>query len=322
MESNKRNERTDIPLFLKKTNSKKITLIFMAVLLSAALLTGCAAKDPKDTNPPAGNGQEQPTNNDENKNKTALEIYFTRDNQGKIEAVPVTREVVLESEDPTAIAKKALELLNEGPSNTEKEQGLVNSLPDAKLLDLTVERPHVMLNFSQEFEQFGGTARLHAVLEQLTWTMSSVPGIKSVVLMIEGERVGTEERPFTGEGSLFKNLTMDPAAETIATLSPADTLDLFIAVIPDIEKMWALMGANARGVYESSGNIEYTAFSEGLGSWKNYQVTEEKIEGDMAIVTIKGDQVLEGEEQPDAAYTAYMVRENGQWKWDFPPAAK
>ena len=309
-------------MYFKTIRLKKITLVFTAILLSAALLTGCTTKDPKDTNPPAGNGHEQPVNNDENKDKTAFQIYFTRDNQGKIEAVPVTREVDLESEDPAMIAKKTLELLNEGPSDTEKEQGLVNSLPDAKLLDLTVERPHVMLNFSQEFEQFGGTARLDAVLKQLTWAMSSVPGIKSVILSIEGERVGTEARPFTGEGALFTNMTIDPAAENAATLGPADTLDLFIAVIPDIEKMWALMGANARGVYQSSGNIEYTAFSEGLGSWKDYQVTEEKIEGDMAIVTIKGDQVLEGEEQPDATYTAYMVRENGQWKWDFPPAAK
>ena len=314
-ESNKRNERTDTPLFLKK-----ISLVLLAFLISTTLLTGCNTKDPQDTTPQTGNGQEQPGNNDENKTKTALQIYFTRDNQGKIEAMPVTREVVLESEDTAVLAKKALELLNEGPSNTEKEQGLVNSLPQARLIDLTVERPHVMLNFSHEFEQFGGTARLHAVLEQLTRTMSSVPGIKSVVLMIDGERVGTKERPFTGEGSLFTNLTIDPDAETTATLGPADTLDLFIAVIPDAEKMWALMGPNARGVYQSPGKIEYTAFSEGLGSWKNYQVAEEKIEADMAVVTIKGDQVLEGEEQPDAVYTAYMVRENGQWKWDFPPA--
>ncbi|MFA7467212.1 MAG: GerMN domain-containing protein [Desulfotomaculaceae bacterium] len=300
---------------------KKITFVCLVFLLSAAILAGCTTKDPQDKTaiPPADNGQEQPADNDENKDKTALQIFFTRDNQGKIETVPVTREVVLDSEDTSVIAAKALELLYGGPSNNEKEQGLVNSLPEAKLLELTLERPHVILNFSKEFEQFGGTSRLHAVLEQLTWTMSSVPGIKSVILMIEGERVGTEKQPFTGEGALFNDLTIDPAAETAATLGPADTLDLFIAVIPEVEKMWALMGPNAKGVYGSAGNIEYTAFSEGLGSWKSYQVTEEKIEGDIAIVTIKGDQELEGQKQPNAVYTAYMVRENGQWKWDFPP---
>lgn len=302
---------------------KKIAIVFMTVLLGTALLAGCTTgKEPEDR-PGSGQavdqGQEQPVENAEQVEKTALQVYFTPDNDGP-QAVPVTREVALESDDPAEMAKKALELLQAGPTEEEKKQGLTNNLPEAELLDLTVQRPHAILNFSGEFEQIGGTYRVEAITRQLTMTMSAIPGIKSVVLLVDGERVGTGEHPYTGEGMLFDDLTMDPGGEQAVALGPADALDLFVAVIPDVGKMWALMGPNARGVYGSSGNIEYTAFSEGLGSWKNYRVTEEKIEGEIAVVTIKGDQELEGEKQPDAAYTAYMVRENGQWKWDFPPA--
>jgi len=299
---------------------KKSTLVCIAVLFCAVLLAGCnnSREQETGTNGDQAEGPKQPAQNAEQNEKITLQIYFTRDNQGRIEAVPVAREVSIDGEDTAATAQKALELLYAGPTGPEKKQGLVNSLPEAKLLDLKVERPHVILNFSREFEQFGGTSRLNAVLEQLTRTMSSIPGIKSVVLMVEGERVGTEEHPFTGDGALFTNLTMDPAVDSMKGLSPADTLDLFIAAIPDVDKMWALMGPNARSVYGDAARIEYSAFAEGLGSWKNYLVTEEKIEGDIAVVIITGDQVLEGEEQPGAVYTAYMVRENGQWKWDFP----
>ncbi len=292
---------------------KKSPLVIVVILISAVLLAGCGNKN--ENNGEQSTGGQEPVQKAE---KTSLQVFFTRDNQGEIEAVPVTREISINAEDTVAVAQKTLELLYAGPTESEKKQGLVNNLPDAELLNLRVERPHVILDFSREFEQFGGTSRLFAILDQLTRTMSAIPGIKSVVLMVEGERIGTEEHPFTGEGALFEDLTIDPAVDSMKDLSPADTLDLFIAVIPNIDKMWALMGPNAREVYGDAVSIEHSAFAEGLGSWRDYRVIEENIEGDIAVVTITGDQVLEGKEQPGAVYTAFMVRENGQWKWDFP----
>ena len=274
----------------------RMTSAFLAVLLGITLLTGCSTGDGAKEKPtggqPVSKGPEQPADNDHQKETTTMHIYFARDNQGKIEVVPVTREAVPAGEGPAGAVRKALELLQAGPTDDEKKKGLSNHLPDAELLDLHVQRPHVALDFSREFEQVGGTYRVNALVE----------------------------RPFTGEGLLFGYLTIDPAGETAASLGPADTLDLFIAAVPDVNKMWALMGRQAREIYEEPDGIEYAAFHEGLGSWKDYQVTEEKMEGDIAVVTINGDQVLEGVEQPDATYTAYMVREEGRWKWDFPPA--
>lgn len=297
-------------------------LLLLVFILGTMLLAGCATKsnngDPGNDGRPADQGQEQPANND-NEQKTALQIYFVRDNQGPV-AVPVTREVALAGDDPAEMAKKAVELLQTGSTAEEKEQGLFSNLPEAELLEVTVQRPYITLNFSEEFAQVGGTYRVSAIVEQLAYTMSAIPGIKAVILQVEGRQVGTEENPFTGEGLLFDKLTINPAGEETASLGPADALDLFIAVIPDTEKMWAMMGPRAREIYKQPSDIEYAAFSEGLGSWRDYEVTEEKIEGDMALVTIRGDQVLEGMEQPDATYTAYMVKENGRWKWDFPPA--
>ena len=301
----------------------RMTPVFLAVLLGITLLAGCSTGDGTKEKPaggqPVNKGPEQPADNDHPNETITMQIYFARDNQGKLELVPVTREAVPAGEGSAGVVRKALELLQTGPTEDEKEKGLHNNLPDAELLDLHVQRPHVALDFSREFEQVGGTYRVTAMVDQLAYTMSAIPGIKSVDLLVEGQRVGTGERPFTGEGLLFGYLTIDPAGETAASLGPADTLDLFIAAIPDVDKMWSLMGPQAREIYKEPGGIEYTAFHEGLGNWKDYQVTEEKIENDIAVVTINGDQVLEGVEQPDATYTAYLVREEGRWKWDFPP---
>lgn len=279
-------------------------------------MTGCTNKNPSSS----GDNNNNHNQSVEDGKKVVLDIYFTRDNNGQFEPVRVTREINVENDNPAYRAQKALEYLGKGPTAAEKEQGLHNSIPDAQLLNINVQRPHVTLNYSREFEQIGGTARVENILKQLTMTMSSIPGIKSVILQVEGERIGTQEHPYTGEGSLFGNLTPPVDGELAASLGPADTLDLFVAVIPDTEKMWHLMGPKARNAYNTPANIEFSAFAEGLGSWKGYEVTEEIIEEDnTAIVTIKGTQVLEGMEQPEATYTAYLIKEDGQWKWDFPP---
>jgi len=303
---------------------RRIVTAFLAILIITLLLAGCStgrkAEGNLDEKLPAETGHEQTAGDKENSAKTTMQIFFTRDNLGTAEMVPVNREVEMENKEPAVLAKKALELLQAGPTAEEKKQGLSNSIPTAQLLDIEVQRPHVILNFSKEFEQVGGTYRVGCIIDQLTYTMSAIPGIKSVVLKVEGEQVGTTEHPYTGEGLLFARLTIDPDSELSATLGPADTLDLFIAIIPDAEKMWALMGPQAREIYKQPSGIETSAFGEGLGSWKNYYVVEENIEGNIAVVIIKGDQILEGTEHKDATYTAYMVKENGTWKWDFPPA--
>ncbi len=304
---------------------KRIVTAFLAIFIVTLLLAGCStgrnAEENPAQKPPAETGHEQNAGNKESPAKTTMQVFFARDNGSTAEMVPVIREVEVESKEPAVLARKALELLQAGPTAEEKKQGLANNIPAAQLLDIQVQRPHVILNFNKEFEQVGGAYRVGCIIDQLTYTMSAIPGIKSVILKVEGEQVGTSEHPYTGEGLLFNRLTIDPGSELSATLGPADTLDLFIAVIPDAGQMWALMGPHAREIYKQPGGIETSAFGEGLGCWKNYHVVEENIEGNVAVVIIKGDQVLEGTKEKDATYTAYMVKENGTWKWDFPPAS-
>ena len=111
---------------------------------------------------------------------------------------------------------------------------------------MRVSRPYAYLNLNDKFEQTGGTARIRAILEELSYTAASIPGLKGVILQIEGRRVGTEERPFTGEGFLFRNLHPPVESAWAKRLGPVDALDLFLVAIPDPNEMWALMGPAAQ----------------------------------------------------------------------------
>lgn len=246
---------------------------------------------------------------------TALVTLYFYDAEGEL--VPVTREVGLEQDTPEFRLRAAMEELIKGPGPDETEP-LYNQLPgDAKLLNLEISRPYATLNFSGELDRIGGSMRVHGTLEQLKYTATALDEVSGVFLQLEGERAGTDERPFTGEGVLFEKLYRPADGEWAREVSPAKSLETFMATIgPNVEEMWLWMGPRARELWGTPGNVDWTALAEGLGSWRDYEVVEETIEGDRARVTIRGDQVLEGIPEPDAVYTASMVREDGIWKWN------
>jgi hypothetical protein len=280
----------------------------VAVLVTTLLATpGCSPKAPAEE--PGGN--EGP--------EVSITVYFSKTQDGAAEMVPVTRRVTLEEDSAEARLEAAVAALLEGPTGDEKAQGLSSEAEDAAgLISVSISRPYAVLDFSSRLQQMGGSARVSGFLGQLAHTASDIGGVKGVVLKVEGQVMGGDDMPFTGEGVLFESLHRPLDAQWLKTLGPSDILDLFIVVVPDTGLMWELMGPASRMAYKEPGGIDWTAYAEGLGSWRGYKMIEETVEGDRAWVTITGDQTLEGMFEPAARYTAHMVRVDGVWRWDFP----
>lgn len=267
------------------------------------------AREPRDA-------REQPGGEGCAEGERPLMVYFLRDTGTDLEPVPVARCAAWNGTDPEAGARAAVAALVQGPTEEERRQRLASSIPSGtRLLGARWQRPYLHVDFGPELEQVGGSAAVQGLLDQLAWTLTEMEGVGAVILEIEGEQVGTADRPFTGQGFLFRALRR-PLGPWQARLGPAQALDVFIASVGDRERMWALMGPSARRQFGSPEGIEVEAFSEGLGAWRAYRVVEERVDGDRATVTIGGRQHLEGVEYPDARYTARMVREQGVWKWD------
>lgn len=297
--------------------------------LTALLPAACTRRTPPGAPPPPPAGDAAappaPAGSDpgaapQPAGQVPVTLFFLRapSGTGKPELVPVSRRVSLPADaGPADRLKAAFAALAQGPSDAEKAEGLSSAFPaGARLLGLTVRRPFAELNFSRELEQMGGSARVGDALRQIAYTAAAVEPVMGVILKVEGTRVGGRDRPFTGEGFLFRALYPEPDSAFAAGLSPARSLDLFVATVGDRQAMWQMMSPARQAAYGTPAKVEVSAFAEGLGSWRDYTVVEERVEGDRASVTIRGDQVLEGMLEKGATYRAEMVRVDGRWRWD------
>lgn len=144
-------------------------------------------------------------------------VYFARvDAAGELEMVGRTRQIDLAGatgpagkiEDARAAAvRRAVDALLSGPTASERAAGLSSQIPPGtRLLRVRVEGDTAFLDFSPELERLGGTMAISGLLKQLTYTATGVPDVWQVVLSIDGERIGTGTRPFTGDGFLFDAL--------------------------------------------------------------------------------------------------------------------
>lgn len=141
----------------------------------------------------------------------AVRVYFTRtDARGEIVMEEVDRAARVRASTEEQL-RAAMDALLAGPDPAETQDGSVYTQlpPGTRLLGARIEGETAYLDFSKELEQTAGTMRLAGMLRQIVWTATAVPPVRRVILLVEGERVGTEEHPFTGDGLLFDELARD-----------------------------------------------------------------------------------------------------------------
>ncbi|MCL6521580.1 MAG: GerMN domain-containing protein [Firmicutes bacterium] len=257
----------------------------------------------------------------------ALVVYFLRGGGGgRPEPVPVRRPwpAGLPRGEALPHLRAAVEALLAGPTPEERAAGLASALPPGvRLLGARVERPVAVLDFSRELEESGGTLAVASLLDQIALTAASVEGVKGVELLVEGRRVGGEERPYTGEGFLFRRLLPPAGSRLVAGLAPEDALDLWIAAIPDREAMWRLMGPSLRARYGSAAAVDTAAWAEGLGSYRGYTLQAGEVRGGgtgtgkgrRVDVRLSGTATLEGTTE-SVVYVAHMIWSGGFWRFD------
>jgi germination protein M len=121
----------------------------------------------------------------------ALSVYFSDARAERL--VPVTRYVNPDS----GLARGATLALLVGPGPEDQARGLTTGVPPgSRLLGITVRDSSVTVDLTRVFESGGGSAAVRTRLAQLVYTLTRVPGVRSVRLWLEGQPVET----FSGEG--------------------------------------------------------------------------------------------------------------------------
>ena len=121
-----------------------------------------------------------------------INLYFT---QGEM-IVPVVRktERIRSIEEKV---KNVMTLLLQGPDEAEKAVGYDSALPrEAQLLGVSVEDDTVLLNFSKQIDEGGGTEMMLARLRQIVYTATQFSGVNKVRFLIDGQPI----KYFSSEG--------------------------------------------------------------------------------------------------------------------------
>ncbi len=87
-----------------------------------------------------------------------------------------------------APAREALELLLEGPSSVDIDQGFFTNInPDVKIQSLTIENGVAKVDFDEQLEfQVGGSCRVAAIRAEITQTLKQFSTVKEVIISING----------------------------------------------------------------------------------------------------------------------------------------
>ncbi|MDI3280370.1 MAG: GerMN domain-containing protein [Bacillota bacterium] len=144
-------------------------------------------------------------------------IYLVRLDpaSGREVLVPVWRALPATSDRTVYLSRLVRELLK-GPTAEEQSRGLYSPIPPgARLRGVEVRGEVAYLDFNPQIQPAGGSAWVEVLLDALTYTATEVPGVRRVVLQVNGEQVGTAEHPFSSEGALFDALERSEAATPV-----------------------------------------------------------------------------------------------------------
>jgi hypothetical protein len=156
-------------------------------LLAAMLVAGCGGNRRSADDSPATRAPAPLAPN----GLRALSIYWSDTKAERV--VPVSRYL-----DPdSGLARGAMLALLEGPNAEDLARGLATAVPaGSRLLGITVRDSTATVDLSRDFESGGGSTAVRMRLAQLVYTLTRVPGVRSVRLWLEGRPVTT----FSGEG--------------------------------------------------------------------------------------------------------------------------
>ena len=121
-----------------------------------------------------------------------VNLYFTRDGM----VVPLVRDMPRLRPVEEKV-KNVITLLLQGPEEAEKTAGYDSALPrEAQLLSVFMEEDTVLLNFSRQIDEGGGTEMMLARLRQIVYTATQFSGVDKVRFLIEGQPI----KYFSSEG--------------------------------------------------------------------------------------------------------------------------
>jgi hypothetical protein len=115
-------------------------------------------------------------------------IYFVKiDNSGMVLTSPVKRRVFV-SDSPML---DALNILLQGPTDSEEKEGLTSLIPDGvRIQNARVAGNTAVISFNENFmfNRYGAEGYI-AQLRQIVWTVTEFPNIRDVQILIEGRRI-------------------------------------------------------------------------------------------------------------------------------------
>jgi hypothetical protein len=115
-------------------------------------------------------------------------IYFVKiDNSGLVFTSPVRRRINV-SDSPLL---DALNLILQGPTESEQRQGLASLIPEGvRIQNVRVTGNTAVISFNENFmfNSFGVEGYI-AQLRQIVWTATEFPNVNDVQILIEGRRV-------------------------------------------------------------------------------------------------------------------------------------
>ncbi|MRR11253.1 hypothetical protein EG835_01915 [bacterium] len=182
----------------------------LALLVPAALISGCSGTTTPPrrppTTPPAEETTAAPGTDAENGGDlTQAVVYLMRDDE---KVHPVRREV-----DGPAVATAALEALLAGPTAQEIGDGSSSSVPEGtRLLGVTIDAGVATVDLSSEFASGGGSLSMMSRVAQVVFTATQFSTVESVLFEMEGEPLDV----LGGEGIILEGPQTRAQWETFA----------------------------------------------------------------------------------------------------------
>lgn len=177
---------------------KWISFILVLIL---ALYIGACNKNSKSGAPPAPESAPQTPATRE------VTLYFSDDQAMYL--VAEKREVQLEKDDAQVLASAVINQLIAGPVSSK----LIRTIPpECRLLSLKVENGLATVDFSRELQtrHWGGSTGEQHTLCSIVNSLTELPGVQKVQLLIEGEKQETLKghmdisQPMTRDDSIIK----------------------------------------------------------------------------------------------------------------------